>query len=41
MNEADKAVREGVLRKHRITAEGCISDNVLYSIIEDEWPAVK
>ncbi|WP_051010698.1 GNAT family N-acetyltransferase [Paenibacillus riograndensis] len=35
------AVKEGVLRKHRITAEGRILDNVLYSIIDDEWPAVQ
>ncbi|MNY72889.1 hypothetical protein D3C86_2115440 [compost metagenome] len=35
------AVKEGMLRKHRITAEGRILDSVLYSIIDDEWPAVK
>ncbi|OKP94929.1 hypothetical protein A3849_28965 [Paenibacillus sp. P46E] len=35
------AVREGILRKHRITAEGSILDTVLYSIIDDEWPAVQ
>lgn len=35
------AVKEGVLRKHRITTEGTVLDNVLYSIIDDEWPAVK
>ncbi|MEK5032412.1 GNAT family protein [Paenibacillus sp. FSL R7-0302] len=35
------AVREGVLRKHRITADGAVMDNVLYSIIDEEWPAVK
>lgn len=35
------AVKEGVLRKHRITSGGAILDNVLYSIIDDEWPAVK
>ncbi|MNO37130.1 putative ribosomal N-acetyltransferase YdaF [compost metagenome] len=35
------AVKEGVLRKHRITAEGRILDNVLYSILDDEWPAVQ
>lgn len=35
------AVREGVLRKHRITAHGTVMDNVLYSIIDEEWPAVK
>ncbi len=35
------AIKEGMLRKHRITAEGRILDSVLYSIIDDEWPAVK
>lgn len=35
------AVKEGVLRKHRITSEGTVHDNVLYSIIDEEWPAVK
>ncbi|MEK3715030.1 GNAT family N-acetyltransferase [Paenibacillus sp. FSL R7-0333] len=35
------AVREGVLRKHRITAHGAVMDNVLYSIIDEEWPVVK
>ncbi|WP_339314104.1 GNAT family protein [Paenibacillus sp. FSL M7-0896] len=35
------AVREGILRKHRITAQGAVMDNVLYSIIDEEWPAVK
>lgn len=35
------AVREGVQRKDRITAGGQAMDIVLYSIIDDEWPAVK
>ncbi len=35
------AVREGVLRKHRINPDGYIRDSVFYSIIDDEWPAVK
>ncbi len=35
------AVREGVLRKHRITPGGTVLDNVVYSIIDEEWPAVK
>ncbi|NQX44193.1 GNAT family N-acetyltransferase [Paenibacillus tritici] len=35
------AALEGVLRKHRITADGTVMDNVLYSIIDEEWPAVK
>lgn len=35
------AVREGVLRKQRITSDGVVLDNVMYSIIDDEWPAVQ
>lgn len=35
------AVREGVLRKQRLTSDGLVMDNALYSIIDDEWPAVK
>ncbi|MEK3685342.1 GNAT family N-acetyltransferase [Paenibacillus sp. FSL R10-2736] len=35
------AVREGVLRKQRLTSDGKVMDNALYSIIDDEWPAVK
>ena len=36
-----EAVREGVLRKSRILRNGSIRDSVYYSIIDDEWPAVK
>lgn len=32
---------EGVLRKHIIMPDGYYRDTVIYSIIEDEWPAVK
>lgn len=35
------AIKEGVLRKHRITSDGAVLDNVLYSIIDEEWPVVK
>jgi N-acetyltransferase len=35
------AVREGVLRKHRLVRDGYIRDTVMFSIIADEWPAVK
>jgi RimJ/RimL family protein N-acetyltransferase len=35
------AVREGVLRKHMLVRDGFIRDTVLYSIIAEEWPAVK
>ena len=34
------AVREGVLRKH-MAIKGFQRDTVYYSILEDEWPAVK
>jgi len=37
------AVREGVLRRHRIdtTDGGAVHDNVFYSILDSEWPLVQ
>ncbi|MDU2241953.1 MAG: GNAT family protein [Paenibacillus sp.] len=35
------AVKEGTLRNHRILSDGYIRDSVYYSIISQEWPAVK
>ncbi|WP_339315234.1 GNAT family N-acetyltransferase [Paenibacillus sp. FSL R10-2734] len=35
------AVKEGVLRQHRIRSDGSIHDNVIFSILDNEWPAVK
>lgn len=35
------AVREGVLRKHMILPSGRSRDTVYFSIIDDEWPAIK
>jgi RimJ/RimL family protein N-acetyltransferase len=35
------AVREGLLRKHMIVQGGHQRDTVMYSITDDEWPAVK
>ena len=35
------AVREGVLRRDRLTWTGYIRDTVHFSILDDEWPAVK
>ncbi len=35
------AVREGILRKHMILESGYVRDTVMYSITDDEWPAVK
>jgi RimJ/RimL family protein N-acetyltransferase len=35
------AVKEGVLRRHQLAGDGVIRDSVYYSILEEEWPAVK
>jgi RimJ/RimL family protein N-acetyltransferase len=35
------AVREGVLRKHRLVRDGFLRDSVMFAIIDDEWPGVK
>ncbi|HZP56125.1 MAG TPA: GNAT family protein [Dehalococcoidia bacterium] len=35
------AVREGVLRKHMRTQGGFQRDSVYFSIVDDEWPAVR
>jgi N-acetyltransferase len=35
------AVKEGVLRKQRINHDGFVRNAVYYSILDDEWPAVK
>ncbi len=35
------AVREGVLRRHRIMYDGFVRDSVYYSIIDQEWQLVK
>jgi RimJ/RimL family protein N-acetyltransferase len=35
------AKEEGVLRKHSITDLGRVRDSVFFSIVDDEWPAVK
>lgn len=35
------AVREGILRKHMIMPDGFVRDSVMYSVTDDEWPAVK
>jgi len=35
------AVREGLLRNHIILEDGTYRHSVYYSILEDEWPAVK
>ena len=35
------AQREGVFRAHMIRADGSLRDTVYFSIIRDEWPAVR
>lgn len=35
------ATKEGVLRKHMKLHDGFIRDTVFYSILADEWPAIK
>lgn len=35
------AKEEGILRKHSTTATGRVRDTIYYSILDDEWPAVK
>lgn len=35
------ATEEGIFRKHQVTSEGRTRDSVYYSIISDEWPAIK
>lgn len=35
------AVREGVLRNHMILPDGRVRSSVIYSILADEWPAIK
>jgi RimJ/RimL family protein N-acetyltransferase len=35
------AREEGVLRKHMVTEGGRVRDSVLFSITDDEWPAVR
>jgi RimJ/RimL family protein N-acetyltransferase len=35
------ATEEGIFRKHMLYADGRNRDNVYFSIIDDEWPAVR
>ena len=35
------AVKEGVLRHHRVLPDGYVRDSVYYSILAEEWPGVK
>lgn len=35
------AVEEGTLRRHMITSTGRVRDTVYYSVLREEWPAVR
>ncbi|WP_100349431.1 GNAT family N-acetyltransferase [Luteimicrobium subarcticum] len=35
------ATREGVLRQHRVAADGTVGDTVYFSVLADEWPRVR
>jgi RimJ/RimL family protein N-acetyltransferase len=35
------ATREGVLRAHMVRRDGSLRDSVYFSIVRDEWPAVR
>ena len=35
------AVREGVLRHQYVRRDGTLRDTVMYSVIPEEWPAVR
>ncbi|WP_269855940.1 GNAT family N-acetyltransferase [Streptomyces sp. RPT161] len=35
------AVKEGVLRRHKLQADGSWRDSVYFSMLADEWPAAK
>jgi RimJ/RimL family protein N-acetyltransferase len=35
------AVPEGVLRSHRVAADGTVGDTAYFSIVRAEWPAVR
>uniref|UniRef100_A0A831UJ31 N-acetyltransferase n=1 Tax=Thermus islandicus TaxID=540988 RepID=A0A831UJ31_9DEIN len=39
--EALGAVREGVLRRNRRLSDGSFRDDVVYSLLKEEWPQVK
>jgi RimJ/RimL family protein N-acetyltransferase len=35
------AIQEGILRQERVTWTGRVRDTVVFSILADEWPAVR
>jgi RimJ/RimL family protein N-acetyltransferase len=34
-------VEEGTYRKHMVTERGEVRDTVYFSVVDDEWPAMK
>jgi N-acetyltransferase len=34
-------VEEGILRHHMVNADGSLRDSVYFSILAEEWPAVR
>jgi len=34
-------IQEGIMRKHLINSDGYIRNSVFYSVIDEEWPAMK
>jgi RimJ/RimL family protein N-acetyltransferase len=39
--EALGATKEGVLRRHMIAKDGFVRDTVVYSVVDQDWPAVR
>ena len=35
------ATPEGVLRRHRLAPDGTLADTAYFSVVADEWPAVR
>ena len=35
------AVKEGILRKHKVYPDGYVRDSVMYSVTNEEWPTVR
>ncbi|AEG43129.1 GNAT family N-acetyltransferase [Isoptericola variabilis] len=35
------ATPEGVLRRHRVAADGSVGDTAYFSVVDDEWPDVR
>jgi RimJ/RimL family protein N-acetyltransferase len=35
------AVEEGTLRKHMVMPDGSARDSVYFSIVDDDWPAIR